>query len=91
MPFDRLPNEGQAMNGPFNVPSNGLKKQYCYGNRTRDLVIHHSKTNIMGQKMNYSNVEKNSVQNTVGERKNEVKEKRKPTVSKNSKPKQQVI
>lgn len=41
--------------------------------------------------MNYSNIENNSTPNRIDKSKIEVKEKRKPTVSKNSKPKQQVI
>lgn len=84
LPFDQLPNEGQPLNGPFKVPSNVLKKQYLYGNRTNDLTIVSSKMNIFKQKINYSNNKSNLL-------KNDIKEKRKPTVSKNSKPKQQVI
>lgn len=84
LPFDQFPNEGQPLNGPFKVPSNVLKKQYLYGNCTKDLIIVSSKMNIFKQQINYSSDRSNLL-------KNEVKEKRKPTVSKNSKPKQQVI
>lgn len=81
MPEHQFPSEGQALSGPFKVPSDVLKKQYFFGNRTSDLVIELPKINILGQKMSFSS-ENSSTQ---------VKEKRKPTVSKNSKPKQQVI
>lgn len=84
LPLDQFSNEGQPLNGPFKVPSNVLKKQYLFGNRTKDLTIVSSKMNIFKQKINYSNDKSNLL-------KNEIKEKRKPTVSKNSKPKQQVI
>lgn len=83
IPQDQFPNEGQALSGPFKVPSDVLKKHYIYGNCTRNLVIEPPKTNIVSQKMNYSDGN-NSI-------KTEGKEKRKPTVNKNSKPKQQVI
>lgn len=63
-----------------------MKKQYFYGNYSRHLVIDPPNTNIVRQKINYS-----SNGNEVDESKNVIKEKRKPTVSKNSKPKQQVI
>lgn len=41
--------------------------------------------------MYYSNSEENSKQSATDASKNEIKEKRKPTVNKNTKPKQQVI
>lgn len=82
MPEHQFSNEGQALSGPFKVPSDVLKKQHFYGNSTRDLVIESSKINILKQKMSFSSNENSSTQ---------VKEKRKPTVNKNSKPKQQVI
>lgn len=78
VPNDQFPNEGQGLTGPFKVPSNILKKQYFYGKCTSQLTIEPLTYKINEQKMNYSNNEKN------------VKEKRKPTVSKNTKPKQQV-
>lgn len=82
-PDHQFPNEGAALSGPFKVPNNILKKQYFYGNCTRNLVIEPLKTNIVRQNMNYSDIN-NSI-------KTEGKEKRKPTVNKNSKPKQLVI
>jgi len=89
VPIDQFPNEGQALNGPFKVPSDVLKKHYFYGNCTRDLVIEPVVTNTFGQKMSYCSTASNS--SGVNENKSEVKEKRKPIVKKNSKPKQQVI
>lgn len=86
--FDQSPNEGQALSGPFKVPNNILKKQYFYGYCTRDLVINPNITNIIEQKTNFSSIGNNSIQNGIDKNKNE---KRKPTVSKNSKPRQQVI
>jgi len=91
VPFDQFPNEGQALSGPFKVPSDVLKKHCFYGNCTRDLVIVPLKSNNIGQKLYYSNIEKNSKESSADKSKNEIKEKRKPTVSKNTKPKQQVI
>lgn len=87
VPFDQFPNQGQALSGPFKVPSDISRKQYFYGNSTKDLVIDPLKNNILIQKMNYSNIENNS----TNVNQNVTKEKRKPTVSKNTKPKQQVI
>lgn len=84
VPYDQFPNEGQALSGPFKVPSDVLKKQYLFGNGTKDLIILSSKTNSIAQKIKYSNDGSSSSEN-------EVKEKRKPTVKKNSKAKQQVI
>lgn len=84
LPFEHFPNEGQPLNGPFKVPSDTLKKQYLYGNYTKDLIIVFPKMNTFKQKINYSSDRSNLS-------KGEIKEKRKPTVSKNSKPKQQVI
>jgi len=55
------------------------------------LVIVPLEPNNIGQKMYYSNFEENSKQSTTVASKNEIKEKRKPTVNKNTKPKQQVI
>jgi len=89
--FDQFPSEGQALSGPFKVPSDVLKKHCFYGNCTRDLVIVPLKPNNIGQKLYYSNNEENSKQNAADKNINEIKEKRKPTVSKNTKPKQQVI
>lgn len=86
-PFDQFPNDGQALNGPFKVPSDVSRKHYFHGNCTKDLVIYPYKNNIFKQKLNYSNIGKDSKNINISE----VKEKRKPTVSKNSKPKQQVI
>lgn len=80
--YDQFPNEGQALSGPFKVPSDVRKKQYHFGNGTRDLIITSKTINIV-QKIKYSN--------ESGLPKIVVKEKRKPTVNKNSKPKQQVI
>lgn len=91
VPFDQFPNEGQALSGPFKVPSDVLKKHCFYGNCTRDLVIVPLKPNNIGQKLYYSNNEENSKQSAADKSKNEIKEKRKPTVNKNTKPKQQVI
>jgi len=68
-----------------------LKKHCFYGNFTRDLVIVPLEPNNIGQKMYYSNSEENSKQSATDASKNEIKEKRKPTVNKNTKPKQQVI
>lgn len=85
--FDQFPSEGQPFTGPFKVPNDVLKKQYAYGNQSRDLVIK-PPINIFGQNINYST---NGDHLGIDKSKNQVKEKRKPTVSKNSKPKQQVI
>jgi len=90
VPFDQFPNEGQALSGPFKVPSDVLKKHCFYGNCTRDLVIVPLKPNNIGQKLYYSNFGENSKQSAADNSKNEIKEKRKPTVNKNTKPKQQV-
>lgn len=89
--MDQFPNEGQALSGPFKVPSNVLKKQYFYGNVTKDLVIEPLKINTFGQKISYRNTGSNTASSGANEIKSEVKEKRKPIVRKNSKPKQQVI
>jgi len=89
-PLDQIPNEGQALSGPFKVPSDVLKKHCFYGSCTRDLVIDPLKPNIIGQKLYYSSNGNESKQSATDKIKNEVKEKRKPTVSKNSKPKQQL-
>lgn len=79
VPYDKYPSEGQGLTGPFKVPSDVLKKQYFYGKCTSQLIVDPPTTRkINEQKMNFSNSEKNN------------KEKRKPTVSKNTKPKQQV-
>jgi hypothetical protein len=90
-PLDQIPNEGQALSGPFKVPSDVLKKHCFYGSCTRDLVIDPLKPNIIGQKLYYSSNGNESNQSAIDKSKNEIKEKRKPTVSKNSKPKQQVV
>lgn len=90
-PFDQFPNEGQALSGPFKVPSDVLKKHCFYGNFTRDLVIVPLEPNNIGQKLYYCNSGENSKQSANDASKNEIKEKRKPTVNKNTKPKQQVI
>ncbi|XP_025198773.1 atypical kinase COQ8B, mitochondrial [Melanaphis sacchari] len=90
IPFDQIPYEGQALNGPFKVPSDALKKHYFYGSCTRDLVIDPLKLNIIGQKVYYSSNEEESKQSIIDKNKNEIKEKRKPTVNKNTKPKQQL-
>lgn len=87
VPFDQFPTEGQALSGPFKVPSDVSKKQYFYGNSTKDLVINPHKINVVKQKMNYSDIGNYS----TNVNKKEGNEKRKPTVSKNTKPKQQVI
>ncbi|XP_060853067.1 atypical kinase COQ8B, mitochondrial [Rhopalosiphum padi] len=89
-PLDQIPNEGQALSGPFKVPSDVLKKHCFYGSCTRDLVIDPLKPNIIGQKLYYSSNGNESKQSATDKSKNEIKEKRKPTVSKNSKPKQQL-
>jgi len=89
-PF-KVPTEGQALSGPFKVPSDVLKKHCFYGNCTRDLVIVPLKPNIIGQHLYYNSIRKNSKESAADKSKNEIKEKRKPTVSKNTKPKQQVI
>lgn len=91
VPFDQFPNEGQALSGPFKVPSDVLKKHCFYGNCTRDLVIVPLKPNNIGHKLYYSNFGENSKESSIDKSKNEIKEKRKPTVSKNTKPKQQVM
>lgn len=90
-PFDQFSNEGKPLNGPFKVPSDVLKKHYSYGNRTRDLIIEPLQTNMFKQKMDYCNIGNTSMTIEVDKNKSEVKEKRKPIVKKNSKPKQQVI
>lgn len=91
VPLDQFPNEGQALSGPFKVPSDVMRKHCFHGNRTRDLIIVPLKPNIIGQKFHYSSIKDNLEQSTSDTSKNENKEKRKPTVNKNSKPKQQVI
>lgn len=88
-PYDQFSTEGQALSGPFKVPSDVLKKQNVYGNCSRHLIINPPKNNIALQKLNYSNNGSNVIE--IDESKNTLKEKRKPTVSKNTKPKQQVI
>jgi len=55
------------------------------------LVIVPLEPNNIGQKLYYSNSGENSKQSATNASKNEIKEKRKPTVNKNTKPKQQVI
>lgn len=76
VPYNQLSSEGQGLAGPFKVPSDVLKKQYFYGKCTSQLIIDPLTSQRIKLKMNYSSDEKN------------VKEKRKPTVSKNTKPKQ---
>lgn len=90
VPFDQFPNEGQALRGPFKVPSDILKKHCFYGNCTRDLIIAPLKSNSIGQKLYYSSIGENLKQSATNKSKNEIKEKRKPTVNKNTKPKQQL-
>ncbi|KAE9542936.1 hypothetical protein AGLY_002847 [Aphis glycines] len=90
IPLDQVPHEGQALNGPFKVPSDVLKKHCFYGSCTRDLVVDPLKPNIIGQKLYYSSIEEESKQKATDKSKNEMKEKRKPTVNKNTKPKQQL-
>lgn len=84
IPFDQFPNEGQALSGPFKVPSDVLRKQSLFGNCTKNLIIDPPKVNILEQKRNYSCDGNNPPKVSI-------KEKRKPTVNKNSKPMQQVI
>ncbi|VVC43596.1 Protein kinase-like domain,UbiB domain, ADCK3-like,UbiB domain [Cinara cedri] len=78
IPYDQFPSEGQGLTGPLKVPSGVLKKQYFYGKCTSQLVIDPLIPKTIIHQMNYSSNEKNS------------KGKRKPTVSKNTKPKQQL-
>lgn len=68
-----------------------MKKQHFYGNCSRHLIIDPPKTNIATQTLKYSSNVNNVPGSNIDESKNAIKEKRKPTVSKNTKPKQQVI
>lgn len=68
-----------------------MKKKYFFGSCSRNLVIHPPKINTIRHQINYSNTGKTDQQSGIDNSKNEIREKRKPTVSKNTKPKQQVI
>ncbi|XP_050538352.1 atypical kinase COQ8B, mitochondrial isoform X2 [Daktulosphaira vitifoliae] len=74
--------EGPTLNGPFKVPTNVLKQKYLSEYSNTYIIINN---NVMKKKLCYFNYNYLSTINSTNKGDNQ-----KPTVSKNSKPKQQL-